>query len=494
MASMQINSAATTARRFLAIRVALYALSPLALWLVLGAMFFFPGTMANTILMIIGAAIVAIAASTLNGWLSIRAKDDSPSLKKLLGTVPVLILMAAVVAIGIVASFALVAYYAYSARLNAVPDDLESKAYVSGFDSSIRYFPRDPEHVQLFIDEYLKSLELEKAYLATQGQTGPLPPMAILGISGGGDKGAFAAGFLNGWTKAGTRPRFKLVTGVSTGALIAPFAFLGPAFDGQLKEIYTSISLKDVAQKRSMIAIVSNDAVDDNKPLKNLVEKYFNQDILEAIAAEYAKGRLLLIGTVNLDARRPVIWNISAIAASRKPGALKLVQSLLIASSAIPGTFPPVMIDVEVDGRKYQEMHVDGNTANQVFVYPAAIRLKDVAAGVGIQRDRKLYIIRNARLDPEWAEVERRTLPIAFQAISTLIQYQGIGDLYRIYTVAQRDNVDFNLAYIPPTFKTPHKSQFDTDYMRSLFDLGYSLSEEGYSWTKKPPILVPGSE
>jgi predicted acylesterase/phospholipase RssA len=295
------------------------------------------------------------------------------------------------------------------ARLKAVPDDLESKAYVPGFDSGIRYFPRDPEHVQLFIDDYLKSLELEKAYLATQAHTGPLPPMEILGISGGGDNGAFAAGFLNGWTKAGTRPQFKLVTGVSTGALIAPFAFLGPAYDEKLKELYTNISLKDIAKRRSMMAIVSNDAMDDNKPLKNLVEKYVNQDMLEAIAAEYAKGRLLLVGTVNLDARRPVIWNITEIAASHKPGALKLVQSLLIASSAIPGTLPPVMIDVEVNGKKYQEMHVDGNTANQVFVYPTATRLNDVANGVGIEREKKLYIIRNARLDPEWAEVERKT-------------------------------------------------------------------------------------
>jgi hypothetical protein len=292
------------------------------------------------------------------------------------------------------------------ARLKAVPDDLESKAFVPGFDSGVRYF-RDSEHVQLFIDDYRKSLELEKAYLATQGRTGPLPPMEILGISGGGDNGAFAAGFLNGSTKAGTRPRFKLVTGVSTGALIAPFAFLGPEYDGKLKELYTSISLKDIAKRRSMIAIVSNDAMEDNKPLKALVEKYVNQDMLEAIASEYAKGRLLLVGTVNLDACRPVVWNITAIAASHKPGALKLVQSLLIASSAIPGTFPPVMINVEVNGKKYQEMHVDGNTANQVFVYPTAIRLQEVAEGVGVEREKKIYIIRNARLDPEWAEVER---------------------------------------------------------------------------------------
>ena len=151
------------------------------------------------------------------------------------------------------------------------------------------------------------------------------------------------------------------------------------------------------------------------------------------------------------------------------------------------------MINVEVGGKKYQEMHVDGNTAAQVFVYPAAVQLKEVAATVGVERERTLYIIRNARLDPEWAEVERRTLPIASQAITTLIQYQGIGDLYRIYSVTQRDGIDFNLAYIPPTFKAPHRAEFDTDYMRALYDVGYSLSGKGYTWTKKPPVLIPES-
>jgi predicted acylesterase/phospholipase RssA len=369
------------------------------------------------------------------------------------------------------------------ARLPAVPSALEANATVSGMIAGIRYFPRDPARVQLYIDDYLESLKLEEAYLAKQGHTGPLPPIAMLAVSGGGDNGAFAAGFLNGWTKVGTRPQFKLVTGVSTGALIAPFAFLGPAYDEKLKEFYTNVSLKDIAKKRSVMSVVTNDAMADNTPLKNLVKKNIDQAVLDAIAAEDAKGRMLLIGTVDLDARRPVIWNITKIAASHNPGALELVQSLLIASSAIPATFPPVMINVQVGGKKYQEMHVDGNTAAQVFVYPAAVQLKEVAETVGVDRERKLYLIRNARLDPEWAQVERRTLPIASQAISTLIQYQGIGDLYRIYSVTQRDGIDFNLAYIPPTFETPHRTEFDTDYMRALYDMGYSMAEKGFIWT-----------
>ena len=378
-------------------------------------------------------------------------------------------------------------------RHAAVPSGLDPKAIVSGMDYGIRYFPQDPERVQVFIDDYVKSMEREDAYYAKQGHSGSLPSVAMLAISGGGDNGAFAAGFLNGWSKEGTRPEFKLVTGVSTGALVAPFAFLGPAYDKKLKEFYTSISLKDIAKKRSILAVMTNDAMADNTPLKNLVKKNIDQAMLDAIAAEDAKGRMLLVGTVDLDARRPVIWNITKIAISGRPGSLELVRSLLIASSAIPATFPPVMINVEVGGKKYQEMHVDGNTAAQVFVYPAAVKLKEVAETVGVDRERKLYVIRNARLDPEWAQVERRTLPIAQQAITTLIQYQGIGDLYRIYSVTQRDGIDFNLAYIPPTFETPHRTEFDTVYMRALYEVGYGLSEKGYIWTKRPPVLIPES-
>ena len=361
-------------------------------------------------------------------------------------------------------------------------------------DYGIRYFPQDPDRIRVFIDDYVKSMEREDAYYVSQGHSGSLPSVAMLAISGGGDNGAFAAGFLNGWTKEGTRPEFKLVTGVSTGALVAPFAFLGSAYDEKLKEFYTSVSFKDIAKKRSVLAVVTNDAMADNTPLKNIVKENIDQAMLDAIAAEDAKGRMLLIGTVDLDARQPVIWNITKIAASGHPGSLELVRSLLIASSAIPATFPPVMIDVEVGGKKYQEMHVDGNTAAQVFIYPAAVRLNDLSKSVGVHRERKLYILRNARLDPEWAQVERRTLPIAAQAISTLIQYQGIGDLYRIYTVTQRDGIDFNLAYIPPSFKVPHKEEFDTVYMRALYDVGYGLAEKGYSWTKEPPVLMPTPE
>lgn len=377
---------------------------------------------------------------------------------------------------------------ATATRHAAVPAALQAAASPVGFPAGIRYFPRDAWHVKEFEQDWLDAQEREKAYLATQGYHGPLPPAAYLAISGGGDNGAFGAGLLCGWTKAGTRPKFKLVTGVSTGALIAPFAFLGEAYDEPLKALYTSVSLHDIAKKRSLLSVVYGDAMADTTPLWNLVRQYVTQEMLDAIAVEHQRGRLLLVATTNLDVRRAVIWNISEIADRKLPGALDLVRKILIASAAIPGTFPPVMIDVEAGGRQYQEMHVDGGTATQVFVYPAAIYLQKLA-----ERQRTLYIIRNARLDPEWAQVDRRTLPIAFRAITCLIQYQGEGDLYRIFAITQRDHVDFNLTFIPPTFDLPHTAEFDTNYMAALFNVGYRMAGKGYEfWYKEPPVLISG--
>ncbi len=379
---------------------------------------------------------------------------------------------------------------ATATRRQAVPVDQQTTATVAGFPYGIRYYPRDATRLEVFKKDFVESWAREKAYWAAQGHHGPLPPAAYLAISGGGDNGAFGAGLLGGWSKAGTRPTFKLVTGISTGALIAPFAFLGSAYDAPLKAMYTAVSLKDIAEARPIFSILYGDAMADTTPLWNLLKKAVTQEMLDAIAAEHEKGRILLVGTTNLDARRPVVWNITKIAASRRPGALELVQKILLASAAIPGTFPPVMIDVEADGKSYEEMHVDGGTAAQVFVYPVGMRLGDLAEEHGAVRERSLYVIRNARLDPEWAEVDRRTLPIAMRAISCLIQYQGIGDLYRIYTITQRDGVDYNLAYIPATFEAPHTADFDPAYMKQLFDFGYQMAEQGAEWANEPPILV----
>ncbi|MCW2241520.1 patatin-like phospholipase family protein [Azospirillum canadense] len=369
-------------------------------------------------------------------------------------------------------------------RLDAVPVASEAKASVVGMPE-VRYWGDD--EVSDFQRDALESVRRERVLLQQAGLRGPLPPANFLAISGGGEDGAFGAGLLVGWSAAGTRPRFKGVTGISTGALIAPFAFLGPAYDDKLKEVYTTITNKDVLEQRGFLAAINNDAMADTAPLRKLVQRIFDQPMLDAIAAEHEKGRILLIGTTNLDARRPVIWNVTKIAASRHPQALELVQTLLVASAAIPGAFPPVMISVEADGKRFEEMHVDGGATAQVFVYPPGLNLKAEAQRAGITRQRRLYVIRNARLDPDWAQVDRQTLSIANRAIASLIQTQGVGDLYRIYITAQRDGIDFNLAYIPETFKTPLREPFDPVYMKDLFKIGYDLAANGYPWAKTPP-------
>ena len=378
-------------------------------------------------------------------------------------------------------------------RRAAVPPEFVTTAQVVGLPEDIRYYYRDRDSVDQFEAELVESWNRERAEIGRHGAyPNELPATSYLAISGGGDNGAFGAGFLNGWTKHGGRPTFKIVTGVSTGALIAPFAFLGSGYDAQLRAIYTGVSMKDIAAPRWPLFALFRDALSDTSPLYHLMEKTITQDILDRIGAEYDKGRILLVGTTNLDARRPVYWDITRIAASRAPGSLTTVRKILLASAAIPGTFPPVMIDVQAGGRRYQEMHVDGGTANQVFAYPVATTMSDLSRRYLASRDRTLYIIRNARLDPDWAQVDRRTLPIAMRAIQCLIQYQGMGDLYRIFTITRRDKVDFNLAYIPETFRVVKKRDFDPAYMRTLYDLAFEMASSGYSWAKHPPILFTG--
>ena len=371
-------------------------------------------------------------------------------------------------------------------RLPAVPPKLETQ--VAPIPGPIRFLVvRDTSGL---VQEGLNSIAKERASRASQGLQGPLPPMYMLAISGGGDDGAFGAGLLNGWTASGTRPEFKVVTGVSTGALIAPFAFLGPRYDQALRETYTGISQRDIFRPRSLLSGVFGDAMADTTPLQKMVRRWVDQSLLDAIAAEYAKGRLLLVGTTNLDTLEPVIWNMTAIAASKDPRAPELFRKILVASAAVPAAFPPVLIDVYANGAHYQEMHVDGGAMTQVFLYPPDIRLQEHAAAAGVERQRTLYIIRNARLDADWASVTRRTLPIARRAVSSLMQSQGVGDLFRIYLTTQRDGIDYNLAFIPSTFDYPRAGQFDTAYMRALFQTGYDMAAKGYPWRKTPPGYV----
>src|SRR5262245_48849049 len=320
----------------------------------------------------------------------------------------------------------------------------------------------------------------------------------FLAISGGGDDGAFGAGLLIGWSDRGNRPEFDVVTGVSTGALSAPFAFLGRAYDAQLKAVYTETSADDIFEKRApLLGAIAGDALTDNTPLRSMISRRFDETMVRRIAEEYKKGRLLFILTTNLDQGRPVIWNIGAIASSNHPKARELIVEVLLASTSIPVVFPPVMLDVTIAGERYQEMHVDGGTIAQAFLYPPSISLRTAAARAGVtekilrtERKRVAYVIRNGRFTRPEESVKLQTIAIAKEALSTMITSSGVNDTYRMYLLARRDGVDFNLASINDDFGVPYKGPFNKEYMQSLFAYGYQKGRAGYPWQKAPPGYV----
>jgi len=366
-------------------------------------------------------------------------------------------------------------------RLDAAPADVYATPV--GF-KGIRYWG-DSELKKL--DQAIAERREQLARAAKTDPTINLKHADYLAISGGGSNGAYGAGLLVGWTAKGNRPRFEVVTGISTGSLSAPFAFLGPAYDGQLTKIYTDIDTKDILTKKGPLQGLFGESMADNAPLKKLVAHYVTPQLLDDISAERAKGRRLFVGTTNIDAQRPVVWDMTAIAASDNPEKLRLFRDVLVASAAIPGVFPPEMIKVTAEGQLFEEMHVDGGTATQVFLMPTGNSLRDVDKALGQSRTRSVYIVRNGTFAPKFKKTEASTLAIAARSIDTLILNQGIGDIYRMYAQSQRDRTDFNVASIPPDFTMPSKSPFDPVYMRALYQEGYKEMLAGKAWQKVPP-------
>ncbi|ENX15986.1 hypothetical protein F895_01575 [Acinetobacter sp. CIP 64.2] len=371
----------------------------------------------------------------------------------------------------------------WHSRLEAVPERMTEKAIISGIPNARVWFDHD---LTPFIEAILRNSQRELESLRHVSEK--LPPLYALAISGGGENGAFAAGVLCGLTASGKRHDFKVVTGVSAGALIAPFAFLGPEYDDILSTVATSAGPNTIFRYRNIVMGLVKDGMASSEPLTQIVEKYITPEVLALIAQEHAKGRILQIGTTDIDAGRQSIWNMGEIASSNAPNALELFRKIIIASTSIPGVVSPVMIDVEVDGKKYQEMHVDGGVVNQVFLYPASLKKRlEQIMGQSINREVHLYVIRNGRFRPSWNQTKRKTLSIGGRAIRALIQNQGISDVLHLYQIAKQDQVDFNLAYIDEDFKGEHLKQFDTVYMRKLYDYGYQFAATQQQWHKDLP-------
>jgi predicted patatin/cPLA2 family phospholipase len=310
----------------------------------------------------------------------------------------------------------------------------------------------------------------------------------LLAISGGAEDGAFGAGLLAGWGDAGNRPAFDMVTGVSSGALIAPFVFLGREHDAQLREIFTKYGRKDIFAY-NVPSLLQGSALVDDSPLFRLISKYIDADFLREVTRERSKGRVLLIGTTNLDAQRPVLWDMGHIAAGDSPEALDLFRKVLLASATLPGVFAPVRIKVRVAGNDYDELHVDGGVTRQVFIAPSILRLVSGHSGRKVADRSRLFVIRNGRIDPRWESVSENVLSVTQRSLSTLIKNQSIGDLYRIYSIAKLNGIEFNLASIPADFDLKTDEPFDQKYMTALFDRGYDMGNQGYPWVKSLPDL-----
>ncbi len=298
----------------------------------------------------------------------------------------------------------------------------------------------------------------------------------VLALSGGGAGGAFAAGLLDGWTRRGTRPAFDIVTGVSTGALIAPFAFLGPAYDATLQTLYTGDGAGGVAEPANIVAIATGDGLLDPVPLRRMVEASVTPEFLAAVAAEHRRGRRLLVVTTNLDAQRPVVWNLGAIATSPNPEAAALFRDVLVASASVPAVFPPVMIAAVADGRAIHEMHVDGVATAQIFIRP------DVIAAAVPHRRVHVWAVVNNTLPPEFAVTAKGTLPIAYRSLSTVFKAQTTAEVTASAEAAHRLGQDFQLAYIDHAVPFDPTAPFGASYMDKVFAIGTREAQDGTVW------------
>ncbi len=317
--------------------------------------------------------------------------------------------------------------------------------------------------------------------------------VGALALSGGGANGAFGAGFLYGWSKKGTRPAFKLVTGVSTGALIAPFAFLGPEYDEQLKRLYTEISAENILERLGFLKILfKSESIATTKPLQKLLQENIDKHFLEAVAEMHDRGRRLYIGTTHMDADTFVVWNMGLIAKSGHPDATEIFRKVMLASASIPGAFPPVFFEVEADGEKFDEMHTDGSTKQNVFFHAGIIDISKIQIAIGVEQVRDieeadLYIIRNGQINPEPKQIARSIPDITGRALSSMLKAGTIKDLYVIYAYTKRAGIDFNYVDIPDDFEIGTTKQFDREEMNRLFAVGQALAMSKDPWNKTPP-------
>jgi predicted acylesterase/phospholipase RssA len=379
---------------------------------------------------------------------------------------------------------------------NPVPPEYATEASIPQLPAVRSWVSRGKLEMQ---DDLILSFRQESRAEFPVGPDGRVRYPVLL-LSGGGANGAFGVGLLSGWTESGTRPVFKLVTGVSTGALIAPFAFLGPEHDVTLRQFYTTTSSRDIFARGSFVSMLSQlfvgEALADTGPLSNMIARHVDDAFLAKVALAHRAGRRLYIGTVNLDVQRFVVWNMGLIAASDSPDRLELFRKVMLASASIPVVFPPVFFEVEAGGQRYDEMHVDGGVGAMVFLTAGAFSPANARRDAGsLPGYDDIFVVHNGQLRPPVASPTPRTVRgISSRVLQATGRSAVVGDLFRIYAFSREEGAQFRWVTIPPEVSLRGDEFFDPALMRSLYDLGLEFGRAN-RWIARPPGLpaIPGA-
>ena len=339
-------------------------------------------------------------------------------------------------------------------------------------------------------DTFIRSLQAKRDEMRQSGATGEIPYRALT-LSGGGSRGAYGAGVLSGWTERGDRPQFDVVTGISTGALMATHAFLGPEFDDDLA-IYRTIGNDDVFLERSLMKALKGPAMLDTTPLRETLLTIITEETLDQVAEEYRKGRRLFIGTTNLDSNLFTVWDMGQIAGSARADRLKRYIDVVMASAAFPIAFPPIYLEVESESGTFTEMHADGGIRESAFFFDFDLLgdVRQAMESAGIHEDefkQELYLLINAPLAGTGARsykpVEGKMGPIAGATVDAFLTKVTQGSVYRLWVLAMVHGADVHLSFVPPDFEfTSGSLSFDVAEQTALFDRGYQQALEGVAW------------
>ncbi|MDV5169616.1 patatin-like phospholipase family protein [Photobacterium rosenbergii] len=396
--------------------------------------------------------------------------------------------------------------FLFASLIAACSNQMHRNAPLVQLSSSDRLF--DSQKIRAWgdqpflIEDYL-AIELERSDSFDRSlivdEEGTLKPQHYLTISGGGANGAYGAGLMNGLTKSGQRPEYRFVTGISTGAILGLYAFLGEDYNHKLEEFYTQTSDEDLYQTRYFWQLFSSPSLLDTSKFEALVRDEIDREMMDRVKEQHLRGRTFLVKTTDLDSQRPVIWNMGVIAMLDGAEAEYLFESVIIASASIPGLFEPVLIPVEVDGVIYDELHVDGGVVAQVFFIPEDLDIEqfemvensqfsELGISLSDRRESHIWLINNSRIGNVWQPVQPRLTDITGRSISTMLKHQGRNNLVQIYKQSQLTNSTFNLSYINHQVPdAPEHAPFDQDYMQHIYCYGYAQGLNPHHWSHRFP-------